>query len=88
MCKHYDKLILRQKARTGFIDMDNNSEFGLIKKSITIITSLEELVQHSASYIVGTTVQANAVAEKTGQLMQEMRDKVEILERTNDQLVD
>jgi hypothetical protein len=56
MCKHYDKLILRQKARTGFIDMDNNSEFGLIKKSITIITSLEELVQHSASYIVGTTV--------------------------------
>ena len=45
MCKQYDRIMMKQKARSGYIDMDsNNSEFGLIKRSITIITSLEELV--------------------------------------------
>lgn len=45
MCKQYDKIIMKQKSRMGFVDLDsNNSEFALIKKSITIITGLEELV--------------------------------------------
>jgi hypothetical protein len=52
MCKQYDKLMLIQKRKMGWVDVDaTNSEFGLIKKSITIITSLEELVQHAAQQI-------------------------------------
>jgi hypothetical protein len=50
MCKQYDKIVLNQKRRTGHVDTESvNSEFGLIKRSITIITSLEELVQHAAA---------------------------------------
>jgi hypothetical protein len=52
MCKQYDKLMMKNMRTSGYVDKDpNNSEFGLIKKAITIITSLEELVQHSSSYI-------------------------------------
>ena len=50
MCKQYDKLMMKNMRIAGWVDKDpNNSEFGLIKKAIAIITNLEELVQHSAS---------------------------------------
>lgn len=44
--------MLKHKRVNGWVDQDqNNSEFGLIKKAITIISSLEELVQQSVGNI-------------------------------------
>lgn len=64
MCKQYDKIIMKQKSKMGFVDLDSsNSEFALIKKSITIITSLEELVQHSTGQMQQITDKATERAE-------------------------
>lgn len=89
MCKQYDKLMMKNMRTSGYVDKDpNNSEFGLIKKAITIITSLEELVQHSSSYIKDAIDETSQRKKEAEQECQEMREKVEILERANDELVE
>lgn len=82
ICKQYDKIMLKHKRTNGWVEMDqNNSEFGLIKKAITLISSLEELVSHSAAQIQKAAEEA---AERHERECGELRDKVEILEKTND----